>query len=104
MFFTGQRLSGAELQALGAVIAVVPRDEVLPRAQAEAARIAAYSPTAVRLGKAGLDRIEWEDIRRGYEREQGLTARMMDHPDSKVALEASRTGGTPVYEDVIPGD
>lgn len=104
MFFTGQRLSGAELHALGAVIAVVPRDEVVARAQAEAARVAAYSPTAVRLGKAGLDRIEFDDIRRGYEHEQGLTARMMDHPDAKVALEASRTGETPVYDDIIPED
>ena len=102
MFFTGQRLSGAEMHALGAVIAVVPRDEVVARAQAEAARIAAYSPTAVRLGKAGLDRIEFVDIRRGYEHEQGLTAQMMDHPDSKIALEASRSGETPVYEDVKP--
>jgi len=99
MFFTGQRLSGGEMHDLGAVVAVVPREELVARAQAEAARIAAYSPTAVRLGKQGLDRIEWEDIRVGYEREQGLTARMMDHPDAKVALEASRTGETPVYDD-----
>jgi enoyl-CoA hydratase/carnithine racemase len=99
MFFTGQRLSGAELLALGAVIAVVPRDEVLGRAQAEAARIAAFSPTAVRLGKRGLDEIEFVDIRRGYEHEQGLTARMMDHPDSKIALAASRSGEKPVYDD-----
>lgn len=104
MFFTGQRLSGAELQALGAVIAVVPRDEVVARAQAEAARIAAYSPTAVRLGKAGLDEIEFVDIRRGYEHEQGLTARMMDHPDAKIALDASRKGETPVYDEVSRGD
>jgi enoyl-CoA hydratase/carnithine racemase len=104
MFFTGQRLSGAELQALGAVVVVVPRDEVVPRAQAEAARIAAFSPAAVRLGKRGLDEIEFVDIRRGYEHEQGLTARMMDHPDSKVALEASRSGDAPVYEDFFPPD
>jgi enoyl-CoA hydratase/carnithine racemase len=99
MFFTGQRLSGAELQSAGAVITVVPRDEVLARAQAEAARVAAFSPTAVRLGKRGLDEIEFVDIRRGYELEQGLTAQMMDHPDSKIALEASRSGQTPIYED-----
>ena len=43
---------------------------------------------------------EFDDIRRGYEHEQGLTARMMDHPDSKIALEASRTGDTPVYPDL----
>ena len=100
MFLTGQRLSGAEMHAHGAVIAVVPRDGLLPRAQAEARRIAAYSPTAVRMGKRGLNDIEFRDIRTGYEHEQGLTARMMDFPDSKIALDASRTGETPVYTDI----
>jgi enoyl-CoA hydratase/carnithine racemase len=100
MYFTGQRLSGAEMQALGAVIAVVPRDALVTRAQTEARRIAAFSPTAVRMGKRGLDDIEFADIRRGYEHEQSLTARMMDHPDSKIALHASRTGETPDYPDV----
>jgi enoyl-CoA hydratase/carnithine racemase len=102
MFFTGQRLSGAEMKALGAVVAVVPRSELLTAAHAEAERIAAYSPTAVRMGKRGLNDIEFADIRSGYEHEQGLTARMMDHPDSKIALHASRTGETPVYTDVVP--
>jgi enoyl-CoA hydratase/carnithine racemase len=103
MFLTGQRLSAAEMLAQGAVIAAVPRDELLVRATAEARRIAAFSPTAVRMGKRGLNEIEFADIRRGYEHEQGLTARMMDHPDSKIALEASRTGETPVYPDIVPG-
>ena len=102
MFFTGQRMSGAEMLALGAVIAAVPRDDVLDRAHIEARRIAEYSPTAVRMGKRGLNDIEFVDIRRGYEHEQGLTARMMDHPDSKVALHASRTGAVPKYADYVP--
>lgn len=102
MFFTGQRLSGAQMLALGAVIDVVPRHELVDTARREASRIAAYSPAAVRLGKGGLNAIEDVDIRRGYELEQGLTARMMSHPDSKAALESSRTGGTPVYEDIVP--
>jgi enoyl-CoA hydratase len=102
MFFTGKRLSGSEMHALGAVVAVVPRDEVLASAQREAARIAAYSPTAVRMGKKGLNDIEFVDIRRGYEHEQGLTARMMAYPDSKIALHASRVGETPVYDDMVP--
>ena len=55
------------------------------------------------LGKGGLNDIETMDIRTGYELEQGLTARMMSHPDSKVALESSRTGETPTYEDIVPG-
>jgi enoyl-CoA hydratase/carnithine racemase len=101
MYFTGRRLSGAEMLALGAVTAVVPRDDLVATAQAEARRIAEYSPTAVRMGKRGLNDIEMLDIRRGYELEQGLTAKMMDHPDSKIALEASRTGAAPVYQDIV---
>jgi enoyl-CoA hydratase len=99
MFFTGQRLSAAEMQAAGAVVRVVPSAELLGAAQGEARRIAAFSPTAVRMGKRGLNDIEFADIRTGYEHEQGLTARMMDHPDSKIALQASRSGETPVYPD-----
>jgi enoyl-CoA hydratase/carnithine racemase len=100
MYFTGQRLTGADMRALGAVIAVVPREDLVPTAHAEARRIAAFSPTAVRMGKRGLNEIEFVDIRKGYEHEQGLTANMMDHPDSKVALQASRTGDVAEYADV----
>jgi enoyl-CoA hydratase/carnithine racemase len=102
MFFTGQRLTGAEMQSLGGVIAVVPRQELLARARTEAARIATFSPTAVRMGKRGLNDIEFLDVRKGYELEQGLTARMMDFPDSKMALQASRDGTRAVYDDIIP--
>lgn len=102
MFFTGQRLTGAEMHALGAVIAVVSRDQLLTHAKSEARRIAAFSPTAVRMAKQGLNDIEFRDIRTGYEHEQTLTAQMMDHPDSKIALHASQTGETPTYLDVLP--
>ena len=102
MFFTGERLSAERMYALGAIIDVVPRDELLDAAREQARRIAAYSPVAVRLGKQGLNDIEFVDVRRGYELEQGLTARMMDHPDSKVALAASRSGAQPIYEDICP--
>jgi enoyl-CoA hydratase len=102
MYFTGQRLTGAQMQAAGAVVAIVPRDELVAAAQAEARRIAAFSPTAVRMGKRGLNDIEFLNIRSGYEHEQGLTARMMDHPDSKAALRAARDGDTSVYAEVVP--
>jgi enoyl-CoA hydratase/carnithine racemase len=101
MYFTGQRLTGEDMRALGEVIAVVPRDELLARARTEARRISAYSPTAVRMGKRGLNDIEFADIRRGYEHEQGLTARMMDHPDAKIALRAARAGEAAVYPDIV---
>lgn len=102
MFFTGQRLTGAEMQAVGAVVAAVPREEVLSTARTEARRIAAFSPRAVRMGKQGLNDIEFTDIRNGYEHEQRLTAQMMDFPDSKIALRASRDGETPTFPDVVP--
>jgi enoyl-CoA hydratase len=102
MFFTGQQLTGSEMAALGAVIKTVPRDSLLAVAYAEARRVAALSPTAMRLGKRGLNDIEFLDIHRGYELEQGLTGEMMGCADSKIALAASRRGETPVYEDVIP--
>lgn len=96
MFFTGQQLTGAEMLARGSVISVVPRDELLEAARHEARRIASFSPTALSLGKQGLNDIEFLDIRRGYEHEQSLTARMMDEPDAKIALVASRAGEVPV--------
>jgi enoyl-CoA hydratase len=102
MYFTGQRLTGAELKALGAVIDVVPREQLLERATAEARRIAAWSPTAVRMGKRGLNDIEFTDVRVGYEHEQRLTALMMDHPDSKIALDASRSGVAAEYPPFVP--
>ena len=59
MFFTGERLSAERMYALGAIIDVVPRDELLDAAREQARRIAAYSPVAVRLGKQGLNDIEF---------------------------------------------
>ena len=102
MFFTGQQLSAHEMREAGAVIKVVPREELLEAAYTEAHRIASLSPTATRLGKRGLNAIEFLDIHRGYELEQGLTATMMGHRDSKIALLARRNDEEPVFDDVIP--
>ena len=76
MYFTGTRLPASALQAWGGVIGVVERSKLLDQATAVAAQIAAYSPTAVRLSKRGLNDIEFLDTKRGYELEQGLTVRM----------------------------
>jgi enoyl-CoA hydratase len=97
MYFTGTRVPAEELRALGGIISVVSREALLPKAQAMAAQIASYSPTAVRLSKQGLNDIEFLDTRRGYELEQGLTIRMSGHRDSKVALAAARKGESVSY-------
>jgi enoyl-CoA hydratase len=94
MYFTGKRLPASAFQAWGGVIGVVERARLLDEATRLAAEIAAYSPTAVRLSKRGLNDIEFLDTKRGYELEQGLTVRMSGHPDSKEALRAARQGQT----------
>jgi len=47
-------------------------------------------PPAVALKKCGLNEVEIDHMRRDYEIEQGLTAEMMEHPDSKVASRQAR--------------
>ena len=84
---------------LGAVIKVVPREDLVAEALTEARRVAQWSPTAVRLAKQGLDDIEFLDTFRGYELEQGLTVRMTSHPDSRAALDAARSGEPAKYEE-----
>ena len=48
----------------------------------------------------GLNAIEFSDIQSGYQREQSMTAEMMKYPDSKLALEAARSGQVAAYPDV----
>jgi enoyl-CoA hydratase/carnithine racemase len=97
MFFTGKRLPARTLASWGSLIGVVRREDLLEEATRAAQEIAAYSPTAVRVAKRGLNDIEFLDTKRGYELEQGLTAKMSGHPDSKAALRAARAGEKVTY-------
>lgn len=104
MFFTGEPLSAVDLaEATGAII-LCERDELLDRAHAIAKRIAGFSPTAVRLSKGILNRIENMDIKNGYAFEQGYTVQMSGHPDSKEALTAFREKRSPAYRPFDPSD
>lgn len=51
MIFTGDRISADTAERWGLVNEVVPRNELIPRAEALAAVIAANSPTAVQIAK-----------------------------------------------------
>ena len=88
MFFTGEHLPARELEQCGGSVIVVPRDQLLECARSYALRIASFSPTAVRIGKEILNRIEDMDLKKGYELEQGYTVMLSGHPDSKEALRA----------------
>jgi enoyl-CoA hydratase/carnithine racemase len=104
-FFTGTPLTATELHRLGAIHAVVPRDELMATVHEEAQLIAGYSPTAMRVAKRGLNAIEGADVKGGYAYEQRLTAQMSGHPDSKEALAARRERRAPAYaarSDLLP--
>lgn len=99
MFFTGEHLPAEEFAAAGGAVFVCDDDRLLDEAKRHAARIAAFSPTAVRIGKQVLNRIEEMDIKAGYAYEQGFTVAASGHPDAKEALAAFGDKRDPVYRD-----
>lgn len=102
MFFTGEHLKATDFAAAGACLTVCEGSELRATAHRLAVRIASLSPTAVRLGKQILNRVEWMDLRAGYEFEQSFTVRMSGHPDSKEALMAFRERRVPSYVERSP--
>lgn len=98
MFFTGEPLSAKEFAAAGGAIVICSGGDVVKEAERFASRVASHSPTAVRVAKRVLDRVEWMDLREGYAFEQAATCRMSGHPDSKEALTAFRERRAPRYE------
>ena len=88
MLFTGEPISAQEAYRLGALEAVVTRDEVMPRAREIARTIAAKSPKAMRLAKESLNGIELLDVKRSYRFEQGFTLELYTSPDSQEARDA----------------
>jgi enoyl-CoA hydratase/carnithine racemase len=63
LLFTGDLLDAGEALRIGLVSEVTPHGELLPRARALAARIAANPPLAVRHLKAGLSRFAYGEPR-----------------------------------------
>jgi enoyl-CoA hydratase/carnithine racemase len=63
LLFTGEIIEAAEALRIGLVSEVTPHEELLPRATALAAKIAANPPLAVRHLKAGLSRFAYGDPR-----------------------------------------
>jgi len=97
MYFTGKPMSARELVAAGAYLILSEPGKHVEEATRLAARVATFSPTAVRVSKRILDRIEWMDLETGYKFEQEGTVRMSGHPDSKEALVAFREKREPRY-------
>ncbi len=97
MYFTGEPMTAEALAAAGGCLFICEPGEERTEARRFAERAAGFSPTATRLAKQILNRIETMDIRTGYEFEQGYTVKMSGHPDSKEALASVREKRAPVY-------
>jgi enoyl-CoA hydratase len=98
MFFTGEHLRADKLAAAGASIFICEPGAALGEAGRLAKRIASFSPTAIRIAKGVLNRIEDMSLKIGYEFEQGYTVEMSGHPDAKEALSAFAERRPPVYQ------
>jgi enoyl-CoA hydratase len=98
MYFTGEHISAVDLKAAGGCIVVTEPGGAPAEARRLAKRVAGYSPTAVRVSKRIMDRIEYMDLETGYHFEQEGTVRMAGHPDSKEALAAFREKRGPNYQ------
>lgn len=100
MFFTSAHIKANELLAAGGAIVVCEPDRLIETAREYAKRVASFSPTAVRLGKKILNRIETMDLQSGYEFEQRYTVQMSGHPDAKEAINAFREGRAANYRPI----
>jgi len=85
LFFTGETISADELYRLGALRAVVPRDQLMATAMELAGQLAAKSPIALRLAKESMNRVENLPLKEAYRTEQDYTARLRQFDDSKEA-------------------
>lgn len=88
MYFSGAPMPVERLQAMGALLDVVPAAELMAHARQRADAIARHSPIVLRYAKRSLNRIESMPLQEGYAFEQSLTGELSGHPDAKEALRA----------------
>jgi len=88
LYFTGRRISAAELYRLGIISACVPREKLMEEAMAIARDIAAKSPRVVKAIKRGFQTAEHLPTRDAYRYEQTITHDLSETPETKEAQAA----------------
>ena len=68
------------MRSLGAVVEVVPREELEATALRHARLISRYSVVVLRTAKRALDRVEPMELQPGYTFEQSLTTELSGEP------------------------
>ncbi len=96
LLFTGRRFTGREAVAMGMGLEALPDAEVLPRAHALAASIAAAGPLAVRTTKKSLA-LDRAALERALEREAFAQAQSYASADLGEGLAAAKEKRKPVW-------
>jgi len=99
MVFTGYRVPASELYRLGIIEACTTSEDLMPTAMAIAAEIAKKSAYAIRMAKRTLGTVNNLSVRDGYRYEQGMTAEVAFHKDSKESMSAFVEKRSAVYDD-----
>ncbi|MED4584603.1 enoyl-CoA hydratase-related protein [Brevibacillus choshinensis] len=98
MHYTGKPMTAAEMKEYGAVLKVVPKEELLDAAMIVASEISKKSPIAIKLAKQSLNTIEYMDLKEGYTYEQSLSRELSGYEDSKEAVNAFFEKREPVFK------
>jgi enoyl-CoA hydratase len=98
MMLSAERIPVRELERYGGIHRIVERDSLLETAHELAASVVRHAPLAIRAAKRSLNRIEWMDVKSGYEFEQGLTGELASTRDAKEAVRAVMEHRPPRYE------
>jgi enoyl-CoA hydratase len=88
MLFSGEHATAAEMARWGAVARVVPHDQLMAAAMEQARIIAEKAPSTIRLAKELFNRVEYMDIKLGFEIENSYSRRAAAYEDSKEAQRA----------------
>lgn len=98
LFYTGMKVSAAELYRRGVLEAVVPADQLLDEAMAVAQEIASKSPIAMAYAKQAANLMDLMPQRDGYRQEQNFTMALSRTEDSAEAIKAFLEKRPPVFK------
>lgn len=97
LLYTGRRLDGAQALEMGLVDELAPQGEVMERAQALAADIAASAPIAVESVRATLRAELTDAVRAAVEREAAQQREHFKTADFREGIAAAAQRRTPVF-------
>ena len=98
MFFTGMKVSAAELYRRGVIDEVVPTEQLMPLAMEIAQEIASKAPLAVAYAKQAANMMDLMPQRDGYRFEQNITMALARTEDAQEARKAFLEKRKPVYK------